>query len=52
MGTLYPRGCVVSCCWVVVRPFIVVNIGTDRTGLGKTEKSELDSFPIAGGGVE
>jgi hypothetical protein len=35
-----------------VRPFVLVNLGTYRTGLGTTEKSELGSFPVAGGGWE
>jgi hypothetical protein len=40
----------VSCCWVVVCPFVLVNLGTYRTGIGTTEKSELGSFHVAGGG--
>jgi hypothetical protein len=40
----------VSCCWVVECPFVLVNLGTERTGLGATEESELVSFPVVGGG--
>jgi hypothetical protein len=46
------RGCVVSCCWGVVCPFVLVNLETDRRELGATEESELGSSPVAGRGGE
>jgi hypothetical protein len=46
------RRCVVSCWSVLVSPFVLVNLGTERRDLGATEESECDSSPGTGGGGE